>query len=288
MFYTGEKKSLESTDSNMGSRRVSSCTRLYPFYNDEPPYYLEVSQIPNQSPIPFQSNFQTPLERHSLSPGIDPAITELVPSDILGIEQTPLESDFIRKAAASNVQHIPQSPKFLSNSPRRGSILKRGKHGKETKGKKKAKSRTLEQLKDGENRSVDEVPPALKNTCPDEERFIFECQWYHRHKSDEDMWDSIQDDFWKTFNQKHSREVLRMKFGRAKSKYIQWFPQDVSPDFLSSNQNNFRKDSYANLTFNLGRHTSKGVGTGGARSLPNDPRNISSVGRLPQHAPEFH
>ncbi|RDA89527.1 hypothetical protein CP533_1518 [Ophiocordyceps camponoti-saundersi (nom. inval.)] len=72
----------------------------------------------------------------------------------------------------------------------------------------------------------EEVPPTLKNTCPDEERCIFESRWLHRHQRGQDMWDSIQNDFKQRFNKTHGKEMLQMKFKRARSKYIEWLPRD--------------------------------------------------------------
>lgn len=71
------------------------------------------------------------------------------------------------------------------------------------------------------------MPPRLKSTCPEEERCIFESRWRHRHQRGQDMWDSIQEDFTKRFNKSHGKEMLQMKFKRARSKYIEWLPRDV-------------------------------------------------------------
>ncbi|PHH66334.1 hypothetical protein CDD80_942 [Ophiocordyceps camponoti-rufipedis] len=76
------------------------------------------------------------------------------------------------------------------------------------------------------NCNGEEVPPTLKSTCPDEERCIFDSRWHHRHQRGQDMWDSIQSDFTKRFNKTHGKEMLQMKFKRARSKYIEWLPKD--------------------------------------------------------------
>lgn len=73
-----------------------------------------------------------------------------------------------------------------------------------------------------------EEPPHLKDTCPPEERCIFESRWRNRHKKGQDMWDSIQADFHEQFSKTHGKEMLQMKFKRARSKYYVWLPEDVS------------------------------------------------------------
>ena len=73
-----------------------------------------------------------------------------------------------------------------------------------------------------------EEPPRLKETCPPEERCIFESRWRNRHKKGQDMWDTIQADFQEKFNKTHGKEMLQMKFKRARSKYYVWLSEDVS------------------------------------------------------------
>jgi hypothetical protein len=77
-----------------------------------------------------------------------------------------------------------------------------------------------------ENYMGEEVPPTLKSSCPEEERCIFASRWQHRHKTDQDMWDNIQNDFQDRFQYSYDRTVLQMMLGRAQSKYIDWLPQD--------------------------------------------------------------
>lgn len=227
--YIGDKGASEYSASYMESCGVSESATSYSIDHYGGPYYLEVSQISDQSPIPFQGSSQMSLKKYSLNPDIDPTMKETVLQDPLSIEQTQSEPDRMREETASKTGHTLQSLNFPSNSPGKGSILKKTNRGKESKIKKKTKLQQQDLLKDNENCHGDEVPPFLKNTCPDEERFVFECLWHHRHKPNQDIWDSIQDDFFKRFRQNHSREVLHMKFSRAKSKYIQWISKDVSP-----------------------------------------------------------
>ncbi|KAF4508093.1 hypothetical protein G6O67_004519 [Ophiocordyceps sinensis] len=91
----------------------------------------------------------------------------------------------------------------------------------------------------------EEVPPLLKSTCPEEERFIFESRWRYRHQRGQDMWDSIQGDFAKRFNKHHGREMLQMKFKRARSKYIEWLPRDE--DILREAWTRMEHDRYQTL-----------------------------------------
>ncbi|PFH56547.1 hypothetical protein XA68_16340 [Ophiocordyceps unilateralis] len=91
----------------------------------------------------------------------------------------------------------------------------------------------------------EEVPPTLKSTCPDEERCIFDSRWHHRHQRGQDMWDSIQSDFSKRFNKVHGKEMLQMKFKRARSKYIEWLPKDE--EILREAWKRMERDRYQTL-----------------------------------------
>lgn len=73
-----------------------------------------------------------------------------------------------------------------------------------------------------------EKPPTLKNSCPDEERYIFNACWRHRHEETQEMWQNVQNEFESYFNKNCHKEVLRSKFERCHSEYIQWLPEDVS------------------------------------------------------------
>lgn len=74
----------------------------------------------------------------------------------------------------------------------------------------------------------EEVAPTLKDHCPDEERLIFESRWHFREKRGHDMWNHIQSDFAQKFKRSHGKEMLQMKFRRARSRYILWLRKDVS------------------------------------------------------------
>ncbi|OAR01519.1 hypothetical protein LLEC1_03986 [Akanthomyces lecanii] len=71
------------------------------------------------------------------------------------------------------------------------------------------------------------VAPQLKPDCPKEERCIFNSRWKHRDKKGQDMWDSIQEDYYQEFGKEQCKETLQMKLTRGRSKYIQWHDKDV-------------------------------------------------------------
>ncbi|ODA78408.1 hypothetical protein RJ55_05789 [Drechmeria coniospora] len=84
----------------------------------------------------------------------------------------------------------------------------------------------LDPSREHKNCHGEEVPPSLHSTCPDELRCIFESRWRHRNQRGHDMWNSIQTDFFNKFHKAHGKEMLQMKFKRARSKYIKWLPKD--------------------------------------------------------------
>lgn len=81
----------------------------------------------------------------------------------------------------------------------------------------------------------EEVMPRLKPSCPPEERCILESRWNHRSKKGHDMWESIIHDYEKSFNKTGTqKETLQMKFKRARTRYYEWLPEDVSHLLLLS------------------------------------------------------
>lgn len=78
----------------------------------------------------------------------------------------------------------------------------------------------------------DLVAPQLKPNCPKEERCIFNSRWKHRDKKGQDMWDSIQEDYYKEFGKQQCKETLQMKLTRGRPKYIQWLDKDVSQSMV--------------------------------------------------------
>lgn len=92
----------------------------------------------------------------------------------------------------------------------------------------KGTSQESETLGEYMNCRGQEVPPTLKETCPEEERCIFDSRWRHRKDKGHTMWDGIQEDYRQHFGRTApGKETLQMKFKRARSKYIEWLPEDV-------------------------------------------------------------
>lgn len=126
----------------------------------------------------------------------------------------------------------------INGSPRSGSGAQSGRVRKPRRGKKNCSSAgkgTSHGDLVGEHMNClgQEVPPMLKSTCPDEERCIFESRWHHRNHKGQDMWDGIQKDYQQRFGRPPPvKETLQMKFKRARSKYIEWLPEDVSDHWL--------------------------------------------------------
>ena len=73
-----------------------------------------------------------------------------------------------------------------------------------------------------------ELPPRLKNSCPDEDRYLFNLCWQNRFKDEQQVWDSVEGDFNMAFGTAYSREELKEKLVRCRVKYIEWLPKDVS------------------------------------------------------------
>ncbi|KAL2211746.1 hypothetical protein CC79DRAFT_1364041 [Sarocladium strictum] len=122
----------------------------------------------------------------------------------------------------------------INGSPRSGSVTRGGRVRKTARGKRresgtgKGGSHDADLVGEHMNCLGQEVPPTLKPTCPDEERCIFESRWRHRKDKGQDMWDGIQKDYQQHFNRPPPvKETLQMKFKRARSKYIEWLPEDV-------------------------------------------------------------
>ncbi|KAJ3497352.1 hypothetical protein NLG97_g1976 [Lecanicillium saksenae] len=71
-----------------------------------------------------------------------------------------------------------------------------------------------------------ELPPQLKQTCPDEERYLFNMCWAHRFKDENYMWDLVEAEFQSVFNKTYTRDQLKEKLVRCRAKYIEWLPKD--------------------------------------------------------------
>lgn len=73
-----------------------------------------------------------------------------------------------------------------------------------------------------------DMPPQLKDTCPDEERYLFHLCWEHRFKEEGQMWDFVEGEFQTIFSKTYTRDQLKYKLARCRAKYIEWLPRDVS------------------------------------------------------------
>ncbi|KAF4125044.1 hypothetical protein GMORB2_3883 [Geosmithia morbida] len=100
-------------------------------------------------------------------------------------------------------------------------------------------------LEEHQNCHGQEVPPRLKPNCPPEERCIFEARWENRRKKGHDMWESIQAAFEQKFEQKFNKEMLQMRFTRARAKYYDWLPED--DELLREAFLEMEKERYENL-----------------------------------------
>lgn len=133
----------------------------------------------------------------------------------------PAPNHFIKTEQALSPPDVPRSlkpPRKASKTPRRAS-------------KSAARKGRLEQ-EDHRDCLGEEVMPRLKHSCPPEEKCILESRWNHRGKKGHDMWDSIMDDYERTFNKPGvGKEALQMKYKRARLRYYEWLPQDVRPLF---------------------------------------------------------
>ncbi|KAJ6788458.1 hypothetical protein PWT90_11012 [Aphanocladium album] len=89
------------------------------------------------------------------------------------------------------------------------------------------------------------IAPQLKDNTPEEERCIFLSRWEHRDKKGQDMWDSIQEDYFKKFNKEQCKETLQMKLTRGRSKYIKWLPKDE--EILVQAWQNMERNRYKTL-----------------------------------------
>ncbi|TQV96265.1 hypothetical protein IF1G_04848 [Cordyceps javanica] len=135
-----------------------------------------------------------------------------------------------KKEDDSDGQDHPESEDEAYSSPRRGDGSGSGRVRKSRKrtATKKSSANRISSLDAGEYHNCfgDLVAPQLKDNCPQEERCIFSSRWEHRDKKGQDMWDSIQEDYYKKFDKEQCKETLQMKLTRGRSKYIQWLDKD--------------------------------------------------------------
>ena len=77
-----------------------------------------------------------------------------------------------------------------------------------------------------QNCHSEEIPPVLTQTCPEEERYIFESRW--RHRKSANIWVNVEDDYFTRFKKRVRHSSLQMKYRRTRSKYMKWLREDVS------------------------------------------------------------
>ncbi|OAA48536.1 hypothetical protein NOR_01786 [Metarhizium rileyi] len=227
-FYIAERRTPGPPEPYMGNFGVSDATHPHPMSQSASPYYLDMAHIPNQNPMLLRGNHPIPMEPHSreLERNISlaaPLLHEPPRGSLTRRPRRPSSND----AGAKSEHPAGDTMCSLGDSPRRRpGMIGASSRVKKTGRRKSIKNSQPDPAEEHQNCHGDEVPPSLKDTCPVEERCIFESRWRHRNKRGQDMWDSIQSDFLKEFNKSHGKEMLQMKFKRARSKYIQWLPRD--------------------------------------------------------------
>ena len=231
-FYLEDRRTPGPPEPYMGHYGVSHPTEPHPITHTASPYYLDMSQIPNQSTMLLRGNASIPMEPQSRD--LDRNFSQAAPTIL---HDAPRGSHHRRLTSDAGVksERLPaESVRCPSDSSPKRPVLGNSRV-KKTQSKKSSKGSIPKTFKEHQNCYGDEVPPSLKDNCPDEERCIFDSRWRHRNKRGEDMWDSIQSDFLQAFNKSHGKEMLQMKFKRARSKYLQWLPKDVRHTYLPPN-----------------------------------------------------
>ncbi|PNY24638.1 Uncharacterized protein TCAP_05422 [Tolypocladium capitatum] len=191
--------------------------------NPPRPYYIDVHQMGGQHAMLNRDNSSMSMGPHRRDPGRPVPSSGPLPNNA-----QPHVRQHRRPSADSQAlrRRVPEPPR----SPNRRVVVGNSRVKKPRLSKRQLESLRNHQQKDlsdeHKNCHGQEVAPLLKNTCPEEEKCIFESRWEHRHQRGQDMWDSIQRDFLKRFNKSHGKEMLQMKFKRARSKYIEWLPRD--------------------------------------------------------------
>ncbi|KHN98909.1 uncharacterized protein MAM_03371 [Metarhizium album ARSEF 1941] len=227
-FYMADRRTPGPPEPYMGSFGVSDATHPQSLSQSGSPYYLDMPHIPSQSTMLLRGNPPIPMEPHAreLDRNISltaPLLHELPRNPQIRRARRPSSNNVGLKAEHPTTDAL-RSP---SDSPRRRpGIIGASNRVKKTGRRKSTVNSQPDPAEEHQNCHGEEVPPTLKDTCPVEERCIFESRWRHRNKRGQDMWDSIQNDFFKEFNKSHGKEMLQMKFKRARSKYIQWLPRD--------------------------------------------------------------
>lgn len=186
---------------------TSSMTKSHPVYRAASPYYMETTQIPS-----------LPVERPSLD--LDHGMTTMAASvhdNLLHFGRIQDEQQLGTECPLSKAQCSPGKFRMERSTTKKKTKVRK------SNSKKQTKSPQLEPSKEG-----DDAPPTLKETCPDEERFIFESYWRNCKNGGQDNWDTIQSEVFQIFHRSYNKAALQMKLGRARSKYLRWLPEDVS------------------------------------------------------------
>ncbi|KAL4730680.1 hypothetical protein ACLX1H_002718 [Fusarium chlamydosporum] len=205
----------------MGAFGVSNGPEPQPMSN---PYYVNMGPPPvdHQDHMMMRDNHQVPLGIHHREIPNTPLLSEPHPTQYRR-RPSPEESGLHN--------HSSGVPRSLTASPRRKPAFQATGRVKKRHSKRPGASRnaaTDDPLSEHKNCFGQEVPPALKSTCPEEERCIFESRWRHRNQKGQDMWESIQSDYKERFGKCPGKEMLQMKFKRGRAKYYEWIRKDVS------------------------------------------------------------
>ncbi|OAA62097.1 hypothetical protein ISF_05106 [Cordyceps fumosorosea ARSEF 2679] len=206
-----------------------------PPLNQPPPYFMPVPRLGSNGP-PMMHNCKP---RTAESPQTLETFSEVsTPGEGSKAETTPAKrasrkrsvsaaSDAKKDEVDSDVQDDGDSQDEVYGSSQRSSSGGVRKSRKRAAVKRSSASR-IPPVDAGEYQNCfgDLVAPQLKDNCPKEERCIFSSRWKHRNKKGQDMWDSIQEDYYKEFEKEQCKETLQMKLTRGRSKYLKWLEKD--------------------------------------------------------------
>ncbi|OAA81244.1 hypothetical protein LEL_00789 [Akanthomyces lecanii RCEF 1005] len=206
--------------------------------NQPAPYFAPVPQLGSNGPVMVHSNLIPPKDSPSTletssevsTPGED-ANVENAPPKRASKKSSISTAPEVKKAEAETDSDAPDgadSQDEAYSSPGRDRNVGARKSRKRAAPRRSAASRLPPvDVEEYKNCFGDLVAPQLKPNCPREERCIFNSRWKHRDKKGQDMWDSIQEDYYKEFGKEQCKETLQMKLTRGRSKYIQWLDKDV-------------------------------------------------------------
>ncbi|QPH18417.1 hypothetical protein C2857_003446 [Epichloe festucae Fl1] len=239
-YYIAGRRTPIPPEPYLGVSGVSDSPHPAPISQPRPPYYLH--PMPDQHSFILRAGHAMSMEPHSREFSRD--ITMSAPM----LQDVPRVSSYRHPGDRHSPNDVPikQERRSSQNMCTARDIRKHlgviGNHRVRKPSSKNKSNKQSTSVEDHRNCNGDEVPPSLKDQCPDEERCIFDSRWRHRNKRGQDMWDSIQSDFLKQFDKNHGKEMLQMKFKRARSKYIQWLPRDE--DILREAWKKVEQDRY--------------------------------------------